>query len=762
MFPFKFATLLLFSCACSLLCFNQAMAQDVVPQTTVELCSSEFLLLEKGTRSPIVDAPIYLMPDGTSQTTNSSGKTRFDSLSCEEHAWVINVTGYVRVDVKKQVQKSSLTTVYIEKINQSAFETVVVDDKLKRDGSKRTLKSDQFQKAIGARGDPIVALENEPGVSGFGQEGGIILQGADPEDTRFYVNGHEVPLIFHNLGFSSIFIPDVIDSVELMPAGFGSEYGRTIGGNINLVTKAPKTDRFHSMAYVDLLNSAAVIQTPITENQSFWLGGRYSYLGLVFGLVTSDDSNVTFNQVPEFYDLEGAYNWNINSDWKFDFTGFTARDQIRIAIKDTDDPFFKGDIGSKTKFFRLIPRITYQPTDKTTWFASVGAGKDYLNFDINNQFFDADIQEYSFRSEWKQEWNQNFTTFLGTDSQLSLFRANVNLPSGTFPNAEDENIPLGLRDTIQKRIIEDYYDLGFYMRANIQTQDEKWLFSPNARFEYFSLTGTGHVSPRFEITRKLNDIVKVRANAGLYYQPPQPPELEDDFGNPNLKDPRAIQYSLGAAVDGRSANVGIWGDSTVFYKDLDNLVNNSDAVINTPQGPLPERYNNSADGYVVGSQWSLNYQFKKVYTGLVYTLLWSRKKDPINGTYPSMNEQRHNLNLRVAYEPNKRWTFSSRARYISGARFTPVTDASYDLDNDVFYPVFGSLNSRQAPYFIQVDVRADRKWIFERWIMSLYVDIQNVMNRANAFSVEYNFDYSEEKKNTGIPILPTFGIKGEW
>lgn len=176
------------------------------------------------------------------------------------------------------------------------------------------------------------------------------------------------------------------------------------------------------MAYVDLLNSAAVIQTPITENQSFWLGGRYSYLGLVFGLVTSDDSNVTFDGFQSCSDLEGAYNWNINSDWKFDFTGFTARDQIRIAIKDTDDPFFKGDIGSKTKFFRLIPRITYQPDDKTTWFASVGAGKDYLNFDINNQFFDADVQEYSFRSEWKQEWNQSFTTFLGTDSQLSLFK----------------------------------------------------------------------------------------------------------------------------------------------------------------------------------------------------------------------------------------------------------------------------------------------------------------------------------------------------
>ncbi|MEZ4846350.1 MAG: TonB-dependent receptor plug domain-containing protein [Bdellovibrionota bacterium] len=754
---------LLSSSVSSIVFLAVAHAQEATTPETMsaaETCSIDFQILEKGTRTPIADAPVYLLPDGVAQTTDSSGRVKFSDLTCQEHSWVINITGYVRMDIKQTPIKSSFSKIYIEKINQAAFETVVTDDKLKRDGSQRTLKGDQFMKAIGARGDPIIALENEPGVSGFGQEGGIILQGADPEDTRFYVNGHEVPQIFHNLGFSSIFIPDAVDSVELMPAGFGSEYGRTIGGNINLITKSPKTDRLHSMAYVDLLNAAALVQGPITENQSFWIGGRYSYLGLMFNLVTSD--NVTFNQVPEFYDIEGGYNWQINDNWKFDLTGFTARDQIRLAIKDTDDPFFKGDIGSKTKFFRFIPRVTYQPNEDTTWYTSISGGRDYLDFDINNQYFDADINQFSLRSEWKQTWTKNFTTFVGTDSQFSMFRADANIPSGTFPNSEDDKIPFGLRDTIQKRISEDYYDVGFYMRTNIQTDDEKWLFSPNARFEYFSLTQNAHVSPRLEITRKLNPYVKVRANAGLYYQPPQPPELEEDFGNPNLTDPRAIHYSLGAAFDGRSANVGFWGDTTVFYKDLDNLVSNSDATITTPQGIVPERYNNSADGYVVGSQWSLNYHFRKIYTGLVYTILWSRKSDPLNGSYPSLSEQRHNLNMRVAYEANKKWTFSTRARLISGPRFTPVIDAAYDLDNDVYYPTFGALNSRRAPYFFQLDVRADRKWVFERWIMSLYVDVQNVLNRANAFNVEYNFDYSKEKKNTGIPILPTFGIKGEW
>lgn len=754
-----------FSFVLSFLFCASAFAQEAnkieAEQVSQPLCNVEFTLLEKGTRTPISDASIYIMPETTSQVTTSKGKASFPNISCTEHQWIVNVTGYGRLDIKKTISTQSSYTLYLERLDQSSFETVITDDKLKRDGSKRTLKSDQFQKAIGARGDPVIALENEPGVSGFAQQGGIILQGADPEDSRFYVNGHEVPLIFHDLGFSSIFIPDVIDSVELMPAGFGAEYGRTIGGNVNLITKSPKTDRFHAMSYVDLLNAAAVVQGPISENQSFWIGGRQSYLGFVFDVVTSADSNVTFNQVPQFYDLEGNYEWKISNNWKFDLTGFTARDQLGINIKDVEDPFFKGDISSKTQFFRFIPRIQYQPNDKSAWVTSFGLGKDYLNFNVNNQFFDADIGQWSVRSEWRQDWSKNFTTFVGTDSQLSNFRANVDLPAGSFPNAEGEVVPLSLRDTVQKRISEDYYNLGFYVRTNVTTDDELWLLSPNVRLEYFSLTGSTRLEPRMEITRKINSKLKIRATTGLYYQPPQPAELEESFGNPDLIDPRAIHYSVGANYDNRTEKTGFWGDVTAFYKDLKFLVTDSTQIITTPDGPEPERYNNSADGYVTGSQWSINYQFKKWYTGLAYTILWSRKSDPVNGDYSSLNEQRHNLNVRTSVDLGK-WVFSGRARYISGLRYTPVVDAFYDLDNDIYFPVFGDRNSEGGPYFFQVDLRADRKWFFDQWIMSLYIDIQNVMNRANAASIQYNFDYSALKKNTGIPILPTFGIKGEW
>lgn len=63
---------------------------------------------------------------------------------------------------------------------------------------------------------------------------------------------------------------------------------------------------------------------------------------------------------------------------------------------------------------------------------------------------------------------------------------------------------------------------------------------------------------------------------------------------------------------------------------------------------------------------------------------------------------------------------------------------------------------------MQLDLRADRKWIYDTWILSLYIDIQNVSSQKNQEGVMYAYDYSEKKEITGLPILPTFGLKGEF
>jgi hypothetical protein len=72
------------------------------------------------------------------------------------------------------------------------------------------------------------------------------------------------------------------------------------------------------------------------------------------------------------------------------------------------------------------------------------------------------------------------------------------------------------------------------------------------------------------------------------------------------------------------------------------------------------------------------------------------------------------------------------------------------------------VNSSRLPSFHQLDVRIDRNWIFDEWILTGYLEVQNAYNRANAEGYSFNYDYSERALISGVPILPSFGLRGEF
>jgi hypothetical protein len=88
--------------------------------------------------------------------------------------------------------------------------------------------------------------------------------------------------------------------------------------------------------------------------------------------------------------------------------------------------------------------------------------------------------------------------------------------------------------------------------------------------------------------------------------------------------------------------------------------------------------------------------------------------------------------------------------------------AIYDAKNDVWVPVFGENNSQRLPTFHQLDVRVDKTWTFDLWKLSLYLEVLNAYNRGNTEQIEYNYDFTQDSAQTGLPIIPVLGIKGEW
>jgi hypothetical protein len=63
--------------------------------------------------------------------------------------------------------------------------------------------------------------------------------------------------------------------------------------------------------------------------------------------------------------------------------------------------------------------------------------------------------------------------------------------------------------------------------------------------------------------------------------------------------------------------------------------------------------------------------------------------------------------------------------------------------------------------FHQLDIRVDQTWQFTHWKLSAYLDVQNVYNAANVEGLSYNYDYTRRTYTTGLPIIPSLGLRGE-
>ena len=63
---------------------------------------------------------------------------------------------------------------------------------------------------------------------------------------------------------------------------------------------------------------------------------------------------------------------------------------------------------------------------------------------------------------------------------------------------------------------------------------------------------------------------------------------------------------------------------------------------------------------------------------------------------------------------------------------------------------------------MQLDVRAEKTWLFKLWSLGLYLDIQNLFNASNVEAIQWDYRYRESAPVSGVPFLPTLGVRGQW
>jgi outer membrane receptor protein involved in Fe transport len=204
---------------------------------------------------------------------------------------------------------------------------------------------------------------------------------------------------------------------------------------------------------------------------------------------------------------------------------------------------------------------------------------------------------------------------------------------------------------------------------------------------------------------------------------------------------------------------------TGYYKELWDLVVPTRALGPDGRGL---KYSNAGLGETVGLELLARRELAR---GLFGWLSWTwsrstRRDDPTDPNFPRWRlfqfDQTHIVAVILSYRLPREWIVGTRIRSVSGNPTTPAIGAVLNADTGRFQCIPGAPYSQRLPGFFQADARLDKRWVFERWMFSAYLDVQNVTNRENAEFRFRNFDCSQVAVIPSIPFFPSLGLRAEW
>jgi hypothetical protein len=148
---------------------------------------------------------------------------------------------------------------------------------------------------------------------------------------------------------------------------------------------------------------------------------------------------------------------------------------------------------------------------------------------------------------------------------------------------------------------------------------------------------------------------------------------------------------------------------------------------------------------------------------LSYTLSRTRQqRDADARSVPSGFDQTHTLNAVLSYRLGSGWELGARYQLATGRPDTAVLGSTFDADAGSYVPLEGEGRAIRVPTFNQLDVRAEKTWTYDTWMLGVYLDILNVLNIENEEATQYDYRYRERAPITSVPFVPTVGVRGKW
>ena len=725
-------------------------------------------VVEAGTRRPVAGADVT---DDTGGATATDAQGRYQLVAPEgDRELTVSAPGYDKRLAHAKVAAGSVVEVnrvWLHRTAVGELQATVAGEKPQDAPTRRTLTHDELVNVPGSLNDPIRAVQNLPGLARASFLGGqLIVRGAAAQDTGAYIDGHRIPQLYHFLGGPSVVNEMLIDRIDFFPGGFGSYYGRNLAGVLDVGTRKGDAQGLHGQASLDLLEAVAFAEGPVSKDTQVEVAARRSHIDLFLPLFIPNDPNRGVTSiVPIYWDYQARADHRFASGDDLSLLLFGSSDALTVIEKggrrtlplsvDARLAFHRAVVTWKRELsdelgFMVSPAIGWTKQS----FASEGAGQGAFS---QPQTGDITVATAEIRSELHWKPSSWLTLRFGTDVEFD--RADYSFDIQSSLQLLNLGIPITQEDKFER--VQPVQQWGEFVEGRAQLG--KLELVPGVRLDQFHWLGHARwsVDPRLWARYPLTEKWALKAYTGLYHQPPSGQQIDHDVGNPDLGLEWAAQ--VGTGVEHKFSEV--WSASAeVYYNRQGSLIVRVDPSLNPNGTVYNPRFLNNGIGRAYGLELLLRREnTEKLYGWIAYALSKSEILPNPGDVWRAFQfDQTHNLIIVAGYRPTPGWELSTRYRLVSGNPTAPVDFATFDADSGSFVPTRGTFGDARLPLFSQLDVRGQYTWTWDWWQLSLYLDVENVTNHTNEEIHVYDYRFREQGSISGIPIFPTFGVKGKF
>lgn len=698
----------------------------------------DVVVRERGVNEPVV-AELHL--GGAQVQTDEEGRARVELAAEGARTLTVRALGYLQTDVT--IPEGARKLRIVLEPEPPALEVVVEGVRRTPDVSRHTVDAEVAFETPGNREDAVRLVQSLPGVAVQREyspsAGTLSVRGSSPQDSRYFLDGVEVPYLYHFNQYASVFPASQLEELTLLSSTFGAEWGDSVGAIVSATSRQDAPTALHGSAFVNFVVVGGQIRTPLRNGWWASLGGRRSYQDL------NGEATDQYTIWPVFSDTSLQIEKG-DADRGTGLFLWTASDRYARAAGELDvlDPY-EADTVPRLDFRRgfQVGGVRHRWRDRTSWGrAVVAVDHDRLSGELTGNGAQhtrsAGVQSRVVHHH-RPPKGPGYDLGIVLEARSTRLEVEDPGPAGLLVATEAAALARGVAvdDTLGR------VQGGLHGTLHAETGAVRWM--PGLRLGFDSLARDATLEPRLSAVASLGPTTTLRAGAGRYAQRPPTEHLFEGTGEPDFPTTTSWQAVVGL-------------DQT-FYGRLETHV---EAYAKALRNPLQLQVDGPAlvadRGRALGAELTWRYRIREI----VFVHGWVGVSRSWIGDAPGPGDQPVNLGLVGSWDPSDRWNLALRYRLGSGLPYTPVQGSVYDGGRDTWIPVAATLNSERMPVYQKVDLRAEYTVRFPRWSLSANAELWYVPKRSAQLYPAYSFDYSETIWVRGPTLFPLAGLRATW